>query len=95
MSVKRVDSWMLLCDGCGTEFENGNGWSIFADRWYAEDDARDNEWLVRDGLTLCVPCREKTTYCRDEDNKCLRRDVSEADDGWLYCPDHIEQGMDR
>lgn len=92
--IVRVDSWKVVCNECRQDFESDNDWTIFADRWYAEDCARDHDWLIRDGLVLCVSCWEKAPYCRDEDGKCLRRDLSEADDGWLYCPEHIEQGMD-
>lgn len=90
----RVVSWKVVCQECRDEFEDGNGWTLFADHGHAQDSAVDHDWLVRDGLTLCVSCWEKNPYCRDEDDGCVRRDVSGADDGWLYCPDHIEQGMD-
>lgn len=90
----RVDSWKVVCDECRDEFESGDGWTIFGDAGYATESAQGADWLVRKGLTLCTLCWEKNPYCRDEDDECLRRDVSEADDGWLYCPEHIAQGMD-
>ena len=94
VGLVRVDSWKVVCQECREEFENGIGWTIYADAGYAADEAADCDWLVRTGLVLCLSCWEKNPYCRDEDNDCIRRDVSEADDGWLYCPDHIGQGMD-
>lgn len=90
----RIDSWKIVCQECYDGFENHMGWSIFADHGYAEEQAQDSDWLVRNGLTLCPSCWKKRPYCRDENNECVRRDVTEADDGWLYCPEHIEQGMD-
>lgn len=90
----RIDSWKIVCQECYDGFENHMGWSIFADHGYAEEQAQDSDWLVRNGLTLCPSCWEKRPCCRDENNECVRRDVTEADDGWLYCPEHIEQGMD-
>lgn len=89
----RVDSWKLVCQDCCDEFENGEGWSVFAAPAYAVDDALDSDWVVREGLVLCSACRYRAV-CMDEDDKCTRRDLTEAEDGWMYCPDHISQGMD-
>lgn len=90
----RVDSWKVVCQECHAEFEDGNGWTIFGDHGHAMESASEGDWLVRADLTLCSMCSSAKPYCRDENNECVRRDVTEADDGWLYCPDHIGQGMD-
>lgn len=95
VGLVRVDSWKVVCYECRDEYEDWNGWTIFGDHGHAWESASESDWLMREGLVLCPSCWQKKPYCRDEDEKCLRRDVSEADDGWLYCPDHIEQGMDE
>jgi hypothetical protein len=91
--VVRVDSWKIVCQECRDQYEDYNGWSIFGEQWHAIESAEDNDWTVRDGLVLCGSCGHRKV-CMDEDRACTRRDLSEADDGWMYCPDHIEQGMD-
>ena len=90
----RVDSWKVVCDECRKEYEDWNGWTIYGEEWHAIESATDSDWIVRDGLVLCSECGHRKV-CMDEDNKCVRRDLTEADDGWLYCPEHIEQGMDE
>ena len=92
--VIRVDSWKVVCQECRETHENGNDWPVFADRWSAEDEARDFDWAIRGELVICPNCVERRPVCLDHDEKCTRRDVSEADDGRLYCPDHLAQGMD-
>lgn len=92
--IVRVDSWKVVCHDCGREGEFGD-WTIFGDRWYAIDAAYDADWAVQgDGaLVLCADCGHRKV-CKDENRACTRRDLAEADDGWMYCPDHIAQGMD-
>lgn len=89
----RVDSWKVVCQECRDEFEDSNGWTLYADQGYAQESAEDADWTVREGLVLCSSCGHRKV-CMDEDRGCVRRDLTEADDGWMYCPDHIEQGMD-
>lgn len=84
---------MVVCQECRSHYEDWNGFSVWVDQSGAADAAIDAEWTVRDGLVLCDDCGHRKV-CRDEDNTCVRRDLAAADDGWMYCPDHIEQGMD-
>ncbi len=30
---------------CGKQYENGNGWTIWADRGYGVEEARDDDWI--------------------------------------------------
>jgi hypothetical protein len=91
--VIAVQCYRIVCQECLNEYEDWNGWSIWLHPADAADSAIDSEWTVRPDLVLCGNCGHRKV-CMDEDNKCARRDLTEADDGWLYCPEHIEQGMD-
>lgn len=89
--IVRVDSYKLVCQECFEEYEDWNGWTIFGDAGHAQESAVEGDWVVRPGLVLCSSCGHRKV-CMDEDWKCVRRDgLTEADDGWLYCPEHLEQ----
>lgn len=91
--IIEVQCYRLVCQECLNEYEGWNGWSIFLHAADAVDAATDSDWTVRPDLVLCSKCGHRKV-CMDENNRCARRDLTEADDGWMYCPDHIEQGTD-
>lgn len=94
MSIKTVEMYRLVCDepGCEASPQDGGDYFAWADRGSAYDDAAYGFWTIRPNLDLC-PDHGSRTVCMGDDEQCPRRDVSEAEDGWMYCPDHISQGM--
>ena len=91
--IVRVDSWKIVCNECRAEYEDWNGWTIYGDQGHAIESATEADWTVRDALVLCSECGHRKV-CMDEDRECVRRDLTEDPTGWMYCPKHIEQGMD-
>jgi len=96
MSVKTVTMYRVQCDepGCEDSPQEGGDYYAWADHGAAYDEAMGGDWTIRDGLDLC-PEHGRRTVCMGDDEQCARRDVSEADDGWMYCPDHKDQGGDE
>lgn len=45
MSRIAVESFKIVCDGCGKDFEDGD-FSIFGEGWDVEDGLMDSEWLT-------------------------------------------------
>lgn len=95
MSVVTTTMYRVVCDeeGCDSSPQDHGDYFAWADVGAAYDEANGGDWAIRPGLDLC-PEHGGRTVCMGDDEQCSRRDVSEADDGWMYCPDHREQGMD-
>lgn len=91
--IKTIEMYHVVCDHDGCEGHPRGDSYAFADLGAALDDAVDGDWCIRDGLHLC-PEHGYRTVCMGDDEGCPRRDVSEADDGWVYCPAHLHEGMD-
>ena len=98
MSIKTVEMYRVECDhdGCDEHPHYGDFYA-WADEGKAIEEATNAEWYVRGWpvtLTLC-PEHGHRTVCMGDDEECPRRDVTEADDGWMYCPEHRGEGMDE
>lgn len=97
MSIKEVPMYRVVCDedGCDASPQDSTDYFAWANPGSAIDDAVSADWAVRDGLHLCEDHGHRTV-CMGDDSECPRRDdLAEADDGWMYCPEHLEQGMDE
>lgn len=95
MSVKTIPMYRVQCDapGCDASPQEFSDYYAWADSGSAYDDALSGGWTIRPGLDP-LPRAWFPHVCMGSDEECPRRDVSEADDGWMYCPDHVDQGMD-
>ncbi len=93
--IQEVTMYRVVCDepGCEVPAQDETDYYAWADPGSAVDGAMDGEWIVRDGLHLC-PEHGSRKVCMGDDEQCPRRDVTEADDGWMYCPGHIAEGTD-
>lgn len=96
MSVKTIPMYRVECDedGCDASPQDDGEFWAWSDDDQAEEDARESDWIVRPDLHLCR-AHGGRNVCMGDDEECPRRDeLTEADDGWMYCPQHVEQGMD-
>lgn len=95
MSTQTATMYRVVCDApdCDSSPQDGGDYYAWADAGAAYDEAIGGDWVIRPGLDLC-PEHGHRTVCMGNDEECPRRDVSEAGDGWMYCPEHIEQGAD-
>jgi hypothetical protein len=94
--IREVTMYRVECDhdGCDTSPQDESDYYAWGDAGFAVDSAIDHGWTIRKGLHLC-PDHGHRTVCMGDDEECPRRDkLAEADDGWMYCPDHVGQGMD-
>ena len=73
-----VNTFKIVCDGCGAHFENHEGWSCYCDApEEIENDAQNSEWLItQDGHHYCDRCHT----LNDDDHW-------ETKDGKLYAWD--------
>jgi len=92
MSLQAVTMYRVVCDepGCTASANDDTEFYAWSDHGAAYDSANDGDWTVRPGLDLC-PDHGSRKLCMGNDEKCPRRDVSEAADGWMYCPEHLER----
>lgn len=53
-----VNTYKVVCDGCGQTFENEEGWACYTDSPSGiEEDAIDSDWLLtEDGHHYCPDC---------------------------------------
>lgn len=89
--------YRVVCDrdGC-EEHPHHNDYYAWAEVGEALDEAINAEWYIRGGGTLALcPEHGYRTVCMGDVEDCPRRDVTEADDGWMYCPEHRHEGMDE
>jgi predicted transcriptional regulator len=54
--IKTTEMWGAVCDGCGTEWDNGDCISHYADRELIESALRDAEWHVSGDKCWCAEC---------------------------------------
>lgn len=68
----------LRCDHCGKEFENCDGFSMWEDGCYTEENAFNEDWRELGGRMLCPDCRRT---CDAMDN------IEDEDEDWekKYC----------
>lgn len=97
MSLLAVTMYRVVCDepGCNASPQDQSDYFAWADSGTPYDDAAGADWTIRPNFDLC-PEHGHRTVCMGADEECPRRDeLAEADDGWLYCPDHLAEGMDE
>lgn len=98
--VVTVPMFRVICDEAPLCHASPNDGEYYAwsDSGAAMDEALDSEWVVRthpNGEQMVLCPLHGADVCRGADESCLRRDTARADDGWAYCPDHIEEGGGR
>lgn len=89
--IREVTMYRVECDEPACDESPHEEHYAWLQDGVALDEAVNADWTVRPGLHLC-PEHAGRTVCMGNDETCARRDVTEADDGWMYCPEHIEEG---
>lgn len=92
--IQEVTMYRVVCDqdGCEKSAQDDTEFFCWSDQESARNDAESADWYMRKDLHLCPDHGYRSVCMHDE---CPRRDVTEADDGWPYCPEHISEGMDE
>lgn len=67
MSYKMALYYWLVCDTCGRSSTEGGEHSAWADEFSAEDEARNEGWLVSKFGHHCVDCIQWCPYCESEE----------------------------
>jgi hypothetical protein len=62
MSIKKVEVWQIVCDGCGNIFPNGNDETYTHEVFFYEkqEDAEilpEDDWIESDGQHFCLDCQ--------------------------------------
>lgn len=93
MSIETVPMYRVVCDepNCGESAQEGDYYA-WIDASDALQEASDADWTTRHPYLHLCPEHGRRTVCMGEGDDCPRRDVTEAADGWVYCPDHIAEG---
>lgn len=58
MSVRAVTMYTLICDGCGKDYENSDGFTVWGDDLDARESAIENDSWAEDaeGHIFCLSC---------------------------------------
>ncbi len=69
--IKSTTMYAICCDGCGKEYEDGNGFSVWPDPSDVRQSANEKDWIQEDetGLDYCSDCWDLD----DEDNIIIKK----------------------
>jgi len=60
MGIRRMDIYIIECDICGEELENGDGGTLCSFSKEEADKYREmSEWIKKDGKIACPNCYEE------------------------------------
>jgi hypothetical protein len=62
--IKEVTMFTVVCDNCGVDVNEGQEYSCWNDKGFAEDMAMDADWIKEDDKHYCPKCFSYD----DEDN---------------------------
>lgn len=69
--VKQVTMFTIICDNCGRDVNEGQEYSCWNDKGYAEDIAMEADWIKEDDKHFCPDC-----YTYDDDDNLIIKEKS-------------------
>jgi len=55
--IQEITMFTATCDGCGHQWENGDGIMAYTEKEHVIDSIKDSEWVIADdSKTYCSKC---------------------------------------